>query len=77
MQKIDLEKQFHLELKSHKSCRKHFILQNKMLTIFFLLNYFVKYSKIFTTGLALSFSVKIMNAILKFHTLAADVDYVP
>ena len=31
----------------------------------------------FTTDLALSFWVKIMNVILKFYTLAADVDYVP
>ena len=30
----------------------------------------------FTTALALSFLVKIMNAILKFHALAAGVDFV-
>ena len=36
----------------------------------------MKYRKMFTTALALSFFVKIMNAILKFYTLATDVDYV-
>ena len=31
----------------------------------------------FTTALALSFRVKVLNAIFKLYTLAADVDYVP
>ena len=31
----------------------------------------------FTTALALLFVVKTMNAILKFCTLTADVDYAP
>ena len=37
----------------------------------------MKYSKMLKTALAFSFLAKIMNDILKFYTLAADVDYEP